>query len=971
MVQSSTLEIASSNGTLTITPARAMMHGNQVWSIPRTAIEQITLDRRGGTYDVTLHLTDGRGFVVRGVSMADAHRLAAAFNVPMALTGPGGSLNSGVTGGPATRPLPQLSARRDALATYRPAPGSQNNKESTAESELSLNLTELAATCIQGRFIITPDHVALIGDNGWLVPRWEVAGVMPRRGTFGCDLAVTLRSGVTRWLDGLAYPDAVSAIELLGIGGDMQLGAALDTLAPAPSLAPPGDLASPTLPDERHRTPSLYGLPELPEMPPALGDASPTQRPVPPLTSFARQAPTVPATSESLAPTQPPVALPEDVPEIPLEQPGERYDDAGIPHVREEPSYPAVQSEAQPEEDDAYLDTRTRGPLEAPPGEFPRATSGLADEPIASAESLRHVSVEEAATPPNVTPPDVNTAEVATGALVLPNTLPSPSPDVVPSIVTDTMPEAPEAPPADAPAEAEAPEAPSAEESSLDAAAQFSPETQSDSGIAHGASSAIGASSEPVADQIVAPPKVPTVSAPPDTGDHERGTPSLTVDESERTIDSFSPASSLAFALAWAGSASERGASALKTLTVEKPEVSIEESDAWSAEVTKFRGRDYTSMATGAVLLIATLLLALRSLQPLPQVHIRTHRGATAIPTATAKVSPAAQPSGPGARLAEVLAGSHDGTVYAFSPYDGRLLWQYRIGAAMESAPTLGGNTVFVGSDDHSLYALDLSSHNVLWRSHVEGNITTPPTVSGSVVYTGDSAGYLYALDTANGAPLWRAKANSWFAGQPAAYAGTIYAGSYDGSLYAIRATDGAVRWRYHTGGAVASSPIVVGGIVYTGSNDGALYAFDAASGVLRWRYQTGGSVYSSPAVVNGTVYVGSFDGAIYALRASDGLLLWRHQTGALVSSSPAVVEGAVYVGSGDGNVYSLRTQDGAQLWAFKTRNAVSSSPAVADGAVYVGSSDHTVYALSAANGSLLWSHQTSDTVNWRPAIVP
>lgn len=318
---------------------------------------------------------------------------------------------------------------------------------------------------------------------------------------------------------------------------------------------------------------------------------------------------------------------------------------------------------------------------------------------------------------------------------------------------------------------------------------------------------------------------------------------------------------------------------------------------------------------------------------------------------------------------ATIYVGSHDGDVYALSARSGTLVWQHRVGGAVESCPTYAGGMVYAGSDDGSISAIRVTDHAVLWHVVIGGKVIGAPAVSGGVVYAGSSSGSLYALRASDATILWRYPSDNWFASQPTVTDGVVYAGNYDGNIYALDARSGALRWSFHTGGPVAATPTIADGIVYAGSVDGSIYALNAHTGALKWHYATGGSIYSSPAVAGSTLYVGSFDGAVYALSTRTLSVLWRYQTNGPVASSPAVAGSTLYAGSFDGAVYALHADSGALVWRFKTGGSVASSPAVANNTVFIGSDDHNVYALTTSMGLLLWSYRTGGVVAWRPAV--
>lgn len=117
------------------------------------------------------------------------------------------------------------------------------------------------------------------------------------------------------------------------------------------------------------------------------------------------------------------------------------------------------------------------------------------------------------------------------------------------------------------------------------------------------------------------------------------------------------------------------------------------------------------------------------------------------------------------------------------------LLWNYQIGAGVNSTPLVADGVLYVGSDDSFLYALDAFSGDLLWRLPVE-TMTTRSAAAAGVVYVSSRDGNLYALDAAGGELLWQYK-TGWSGQSPATVTvagGAVYVGTNDGYLHALKA---------------------------------------------------------------------------------------------------------------------------------------------------------------------------------------
>ena len=321
--------------------------------------------------------------------------------------------------------------------------------------------------------------------------------------------------------------------------------------------------------------------------------------------------------------------------------------------------------------------------------------------------------------------------------------------------------------------------------------------------------------------------------------------------------------------------------------------------------------------------------------------------------------------------------------VAALSAADGSVGWQTRLSTTVETKPVLANGILYVGGDDGFVYALDVSDGTEQWRFDTGGAGLSSPAVAvtDGTVYVGGSDvvdGFVYALDAADGTERWSYETGDLGEASLAVANGSVYVGSEGHNVYALNAADGTEQWRYETGDEVWSLPAVAvtDGTVYVGGSNFPdnefVYALDAVDGTQQWRYNTGYMVSSSPtvAVTDGSVYVGSEADSVYALNAADGTEQWRFETGGSIKSSLAVANETIYVGREDDNVYALDAVDGTEKWSYATGSGVSASPAVSDGSVYVGSEGHNVYALNAADGTEQWRYETGDGIKSSPAVA-
>src|SRR6266566_98930 len=284
----------------------------------------------------------------------------------------------------------------------------------------------------------------------------------------------------------------------------------------------------------------------------------------------------------------------------------------------------------------------------------------------------------------------------------------------------------------------------------------------------------------------------------------------------------------------------------------------------------RFRPSLLRRTAEGVLVALLLLGIGFSWLLLTQKLHLSSHAGAGATPTASTIVSP----SGPGYLMSLTVVdgvvdvGTMNSAVYALRASDGGLLWRYNTAGpvAGPNSPPIGvDGIVYVSADvDQGLgnvtgyvYALRASSGTLLWRYTTEGYVYSP-TVANGVVYVSLMAGSLAVAE------------------------GLVYIDTTVGSktdISALRASDGSRLWT-HAGNAPFDDWAVVGqGVVYIPSSSGVVYALQARDGKELWRYAISGKVYNAPVLDGSTLFIGVDTGVIYALDAGKGSLRWHYVT--------------------------------------------------------------------------------------------
>ena len=201
-----------------------------------------------------------------------------------------------------------------------------------------------------------------------------------------------------------------------------------------------------------------------------------------------------------------------------------------------------------------------------------------------------------------------------------------------------------------------------------------------------------------------------------------------------------------------------------------------------------------------------------------------------------------------------------------------------------ESSPLLWRDRVIFGDEDGNVYAMSLTTHKLVWRYRVGAAVKGAPAELGGRLVVGAYDGSLTCLNY-NGRRIWRSStggvlsSNTFYATAALAY-DTAYIGGTGGSIYAFDLHNGGLRWSYTTGGYVYSSPAVWRNMVFEGSYDNYFYALNAVTGNLVWRFYAGAAISGSPTVLHGIVYISSLSGRTWGLNARTGHVMWSFADG-------------------------------------------------------------------------------------------
>jgi outer membrane protein assembly factor BamB len=296
--------------------------------------------------------------------------------------------------------------------------------------------------------------------------------------------------------------------------------------------------------------------------------------------------------------------------------------------------------------------------------------------------------------------------------------------------------------------------------------------------------------------------------------------------------------------------------------------------------------------------------------------------------------------------------------IYAYNLSDlNRAVWSRETTAAgwQVSSPAIGYGQVVLGTSDGKVLAFSAGNGTPLWTFSTAPSatgVTASPVIINNTVHIAAGDGQLHALSL-DGRQLWNVSLDGpAYMCTPAFSEGRLFAGSDAGVLTCV-ALDGSVLWNFSADGKIRASPAVAGGTVvfistvYEGfaAVRSTLFAISAENGSQLWNASIPSST-SSPAVSSGRIIFGTADGVLaYGL---NGTLLWSSPTAGPVQSSPAVNGAVAYVTENmpNGSLRALSCADGRELWNFTPGwgQYLFSSPALYDKGMVFATDSGMVY---------------------------
>ncbi len=163
------------------------------------------------------------------------------------------------------------------------------------------------------------------------------------------------------------------------------------------------------------------------------------------------------------------------------------------------------------------------------------------------------------------------------------------------------------------------------------------------------------------------------------------------------------------------------------------------------------------------------------------------------------QVSTAPLLSGAATASADLIIGSLDDRVRAYSTADGSERWTFAADEWFWATPLVASKTVYAVDLDGRVFALDADTGAERWRSSLaRGNVRATPVLAGGVLVGATAEGTIFGIDPATGNEVWstEARVGRLLAAPTVVESGILFA-TDSGALLRVNPASGALETLY------------------------------------------------------------------------------------------------------------------------------------------------------------------------------
>lgn len=195
---------------------------------------------------------------------------------------------------------------------------------------------------------------------------------------------------------------------------------------------------------------------------------------------------------------------------------------------------------------------------------------------------------------------------------------------------------------------------------------------------------------------------------------------------------------------------------------------------------------------------------------------------------------------------ARVYVGSDKGLLFCLNAENGKEVWQFQAGGAIQSNLVIWRDMVLFGSDDHHVYTVD--ERGKLQKKHDAGEKVGPTlTVDDNLLFFGTENRYLYCLNLHRHKIKWKIHSGGTTFVPPVVAGNRVFFLCWNCVLYCINKKNGTILWWNSVPSRSYYRVEVIEKKVVASSFSSELVCFDTRTGENRGSYNASGELKSNP----------------------------------------------------------------------------------------------------------------------------
>lgn len=211
-----------------------------------------------------------------------------------------------------------------------------------------------------------------------------------------------------------------------------------------------------------------------------------------------------------------------------------------------------------------------------------------------------------------------------------------------------------------------------------------------------------------------------------------------------------------------------------------------------------------------------------------------------------------------------------EGAIFVLDAATGEILRNTPLAGKTDTPPAFADGVGYAHDDSGTLTAFDPATGTVLWQAKcAAAGFDAAPVISDGGVFSACASGELFRHDAKTGEMVWRLPVtNAPLSGTPACDGTLLYVPADDG-MHVVSTTTGRSVRRFGARRPVRASPVVAAnGTVFWGATDGAIYGA-RGGGIAETLYEPGvpGVQIVAPlALADGALFASATNGVLYVL---------------------------------------------------------------------------------------------------------